>query len=373
MFLFEEHLRERPDPLPVSREQLGALFASALRELLWGLGAVSRETHFWRLRASAIPDRLIRTQALASLADKRQHLDGAALFSILPQRRNPHLLRLLVAYEVALEFLDAITEPAVTTCEAHRAHLHRALAEALDPGAPVSDYYRFSPRRADAGYLRTLVHTCRRSCARLPSYQRVRGPVIVEANRAQVLALNHEPDPRRRDSELRAWVKREFPYAGESRWFELSGAATASLSVHVLLALAAEPELGEDDVDSVRSAYFPRCALLSTMLDSYVDQFDDAANSEHSYLGHYGSCDVAVQRLVEVIDRAARGARALPNGCRHAVIIASMIAMYLSADAARTPELRPCTRTLADAGGSLTRMLLPVLRAWRIAYGLRSA
>jgi tetraprenyl-beta-curcumene synthase len=349
------------------------LFAAASRELRWGLGAVAREVQLWRARAHAIPDTLIRTHALRSLADKRHHLDGAALFSILPHRRDPQLLRLLVAYEVALEFLDAITEPGAGASQAHRGQLHLALAEALDPDAPISDYYRFGPRNADAGYLRTLVHTCRASCSGLPSYPRVRLPLVVEASRAQVLALNHEPDPRSRDRALRAWVKRELPDATQSRWFELTGAATASLTVHVLLALAAEPELDEAEIDTVRSAYFPLCALLSTMLDSYVDQFDDLANGEHNYLSHYGSREAAVERLAQVIERASRGARELPKGHRHAVILAAMIAMYLSADAARTPELRPCTRTLSEAGGSLTRMLLPVLRAWRIAYGLRSA
>jgi hypothetical protein len=50
-----------------------------------------------------------------------------------------------------------------------------------------------------------------------------------------------------------------------------------------------------------------------------------------------------------------------------------MVAMYLSRDSAYTPELRASTRTLVDAGGSLTKLLLPILRTWRIAYGLRSA
>jgi tetraprenyl-beta-curcumene synthase len=58
---------------------------------------------------------------------------------------------------------------------------------------------------------------------------------------------------------------------------------------------------------------------------------------------------------------------------RDAVIVASMIAMYLSKDSARTPELDDYTRLLARAGGSLTRLLMPVLRTWRALYGQRSA
>ncbi len=50
-----------------------------------------------------------------------------------------------------------------------------------------------------------------------------------------------------------------------------------------------------------------------------------------------------------------------------------MIAMYLSKDSARTPELRASTAALLRAGGSLTRVLLPVLRLWRIAFAQQGA
>jgi hypothetical protein len=55
------------------------------------------------------------------------------------------------------------------------------------------------------------------------------------------------------------------------------------------------------------------------------------------------------------------------------VIAACMVAMYLSKDSARTPAMRPTTDRLSEAGGSLTRLLLPVLRLWRVAYAQRSA
>jgi len=105
------------------------------------------------------------------------------------------------------------------------------------------------------------------------------------------------------------------------------------------------------------------------MLDSYVDQAEDSANGAHSYIAHYPSSEVAVRRLRETIQQSAQALGGLCNGSRHAVIVGCMVAMYLSKDSARAPTMRTDSRVLAEAGGSLARMLLPVLRMWRVVYG----
>lgn len=320
-----------------------------------------------------IPDAPIREDALSSIERKRGHTDGAALFWILPRRRNLELLRLLVAYEMIWDFLDTLNEHGADRGQANGRQLHLALVEAVDPSRSISDYYQYHPWRQDGGYLRALVEACRRGCSALPSYSRVQSLVTREATRAQVLALNHDLDSTCRDASLRRWAEHEFDGRHDASWFELSGAASASLTAHVLLALAAEPTCTEHEIDRACTAYFPWLSLATTMLDSYVDQVEDEANGDHSYIAHYASPAIAAQRLREIVERAARESRGLPNGHRHAVIAACMIAMYLSRDSARTPAMRATTGKLIDAGGSLTRVLLPILRLWRIAYAQRSA
>ena len=89
-----------------------------------------------------IPDAPIREDALNSIERKRGHTDGAALFWILPRHRDLNLLRLLVAYEIIWDFLDSANERAARAGPANGRQLHLALIEALDPVAPISDYYR---------------------------------------------------------------------------------------------------------------------------------------------------------------------------------------------------------------------------------------
>ncbi len=356
----------------LSGRQLRALLAATGRELAWGLPAVARESGAWRARARGIPDPPLRVDAVSALATKRGHTDGAALFSILPRSREPGLLALLVAFEIVWDFLDGVNERGASAGTANGRQLHAALYEALEPQAPVDDHYRLHPWRCDGGYLRALVRACRRDAGRLPAYERVRRVVVEEATRAQVLALNHELDPARRDAALREWAARELPPARGADWFELTGAASASLTIHALLALAADPGCTAREVASVRRAYYPWISAATTMLDSYVDQAQDGANGDHSYVAHYPSPAQATLRVRALVARCLREAGALREGERHAVIAACMVAMYLSKDSARCAAQRAHTRTLAHAGGPLARLLLPVLRLWRTAYSQRS-
>jgi tetraprenyl-beta-curcumene synthase len=355
------------NPLPLTTPQLHALVGVAARELSWTQRHVSRHTRRWRTLARRIPAAPLREAALRSLETKRGHTNGAALFATLPQRRDPALLELLVAYEVIWDYLDSAHELAPD--EANGRQLHLALVDALQPGQPAADWYRHSPWRDDGGYLAALVRTCRDACTRLPSFERVSRPLLEQAWRGQVLALNHLVDGAARDAALQRWAAGES--AGETRleWFELSGAASASLVAHALFALAAEPVLTDAHVEAVLAVYWPWISLATTMLDSYVDRDEDLRNGDHSYVAHYPDEATAVRQVQACIGRCAAGARQLPRGERHAVILACMIAMYLSKDSAGTPAARASTRRLLSASGSLTRLLVPILRAWRLCYG----
>jgi tetraprenyl-beta-curcumene synthase len=349
------------------------LAAVAARELIRVMPAVSREVGAWRDRARAIPDPPIRDDALQALSTKRFNPEGAALFAVLPARHNASLVRLLVSFQVLLDFLDSVSERRVPTPVANGEQLHLALVEALQPARPISDYYRHHPWRDDGGYLTALVTTCRECCATLPSYGLVQGCVIDAARRCGVQGLNHDPDSRSRESRLRRWAGVEFAEQRELSWWELTAAASSTLGIHALLAHAADPTLAEPDVRMVDAAYMPWVCAASTMLDSYVDEVADLAEAGHSYVAHYASPGVAAGRVCDLVRRSMCEARGLRGGAKHALIVAGMAAMYLSADEARTPAMLATTDRLVEAGGSLTRLLLPILRLWRIAYAQRAA
>ena len=353
-------------PAPLSVTQVGTFFAVAGRELAWVLPGVAKLVANWRTHASAIPDRMLRADALSTLADERFNTEGAALFATLPTGRSEPLLRVLVALEVIWDYLDTVSERPCEDMVRNGLQLHRALEESLDPGGPISDYYRYNPSSDDGGYLRTLVEECRTQCVKLPSFELVRPHAIREARRGQVCAINHEPNPAERDDRLRAWVAAEYPRHKGFAWFELSGAASSSLTVHALLALAAQPHCTKRDVARTYAAYFPWIALASTMLDSYADRADDLEVGAHSYVSHYRSPSQALTRLREIVATSVRLAHALPRGERHALIAAGMVPMYLTKKEMRAPCHRAAAASLLRAAGPLPTLQWPILRTWRL-------
>ncbi len=307
----------------------------------------------------------MRADALDALVRKRENIEGASLFLVLSKGRNPHLLKLLVAYQALWDFLDNVSERGADVGHENGWQLHRALVEALNPDVPVSDYYRHHPWKEDGGYLLELVNTCRSICATLPSYRQVRLPMLEGVRRCAVQSLNHEPDPARRDALLKAWADAELDVGdGALLWFERTAAASA-FTPYVFLVLAAKAECDESEVQSVLAAYFPWVSLTIAMLDSYVDRRLDSATGGHSYIAHYGTESEAVDRLREIVTRTLSEVSALAKGDAHFVIASCMVAMYLSDDSVAIGERRIQVKALARAGGAMTMLLLPAARLWR--------
>jgi hypothetical protein len=334
----------------------------------------------WRARAQASVEPALREDALFVLERKRTHVDGAAMFATLLPGRKRRLRRLLVAYEMALDFLDytsergQTSEPDPAAGEANGRQLHAALLNALDARTPLAPHYALHLWSDDAGYLRALVIACREGTNSLPSYSLAQTLATEEAERAaEVLAVNHIPDAQLRNEGLQKWAERRFPDEQELRWFEVSAAVSGSLAIHGLLAAAAEPEASAESVCVAHTAYLRWVGLATAMLDSHADRLEDERAGGHSYVAHYGDVERRRAALRALVKETLEVVGRLSCGRRHVVLSACMMAMYLSKDDACSPALAPETWEIVDAGGRLVRCLLPALRAWRVFFAHQSA
>ena len=330
------------------------LFATAARSTQRGL----------LRRAEAIPDPLLRADALASHRDKGSNSEGLAALAVLaPAARRSGLARSLVAYQLMLDYLDGVSERQTPDPLANGLRLHCAFEVALDPDAPHGDYYAHAPASDDGGYLLEMIETCRAPLRELPSYEAARGALLRQARLCcESQALNHALRYVAVDRQLDEWAAQTEAQAGLEpgfEWWELIAAAAASsLCVGALLALAATPGATEADARRVESAYFPWASGLNALLDSLVDLDEDPEGASH--LRRYQSQEHAAERLEAIASGARRRVAELPDGRLHEAILAAMGALYLIHEEAWRPGSEPISLAVFGALGPLARPSLAV-------------
>lgn len=317
----------------------------------------------------SIPDPGLRQHALEALRDKRPLLDGAALFWILPTKRHDDLVRLLVAFQILANYHDHAGERAAGRTGVVAGSI-RPLGAVIDLEAPWPGYFGEAVP-TDGGYLDALARTCRDLSGRLPRYPAVRATLIEQAERARVMDIEHAGGADCAD-QLKRFALSRLVEPEDQEWWEAAAGAASLMTALVALALAADDQASADEVDRAVRAYH-WVGTLGSLLDNYIDQEDDLRSGAHNYMSYYRDRDTGCERLGALIDRAHREVGSLARGERHLVIVSSMTAMYLTADNARSTRLCPATRRLLAQGGALTRLLAPMLSAWRAVYRERDA
>lgn len=341
------------------------LFAAAARRYWLDVFPAAHSTqHRLLARAGAIPDPLLRADALASHRDKGANSEGLAALAVLaPRPRRAAVARSLVAYQLMLDYLDGVSERPSENPLANGLQLHGAFAVALDPGAAPEDYYALAPARADGGYLQELIATCRAPLRELPAYAAARPALLRQARLCcESQALNHALHFSGVEDEINAWALRTASEAGLEpgfEWWELVAAAAASsLCVGALLALAATPGASEADALRVEAAYFPWASGLNALLDSLIDLDEDPDGASH--VRRYESRERAAERLQALAAGARRRVAELPDGRLHEAILAAMGALYLIHEEAWRPDREPISLAVFGALGPHTRPSLAV-------------
>ena len=346
-----------------------AFAATVLRYTGSILPLLRRELAYWRAAASDIPDPVLRGLAHQALG-KRGNIEGAALLGTLAPRAHRHdVVRALVCFQLAYNYLDVLGEQpsAHPTAAAHQ--LHQALLVALDPDASHPDYYASYPHREDAGYLSELVDACRTALIGLPSYYAVAARAQVAAARIVSFQSLNLSESQGGHYALQRWALGEIPAGSGLTWSETAAAAGSSLPVHALIALAAEPGTRVDP-DTLERAYFPHLSALHSLLDSLVDRAEDDRDGQRSLLDYYPSISSAAFSLGSLAREAKLTVGLLPDGARHTVILMAMASYYLSAAECSTREGAAVSRAVTYELGTPLRVAVAIFKTRRLGFSL---
>jgi tetraprenyl-beta-curcumene synthase len=337
---------------------------------------VARELRSWRTQASAIPDLTLRRHALAALVEKRRHAEGAAAFAILsPRPARAVAVRFLVAFQVMYDYLDTLSEEPGSDPLLDTMQLHTALTDALLPGVAPEPAYALHPQQDDGGYLIRLIEACRACCVALPAFPIV-APLVRSAAELAIHSqgYNHALPTARPDflsETVEPWASTHGGDRHDLSWWEVIGATGSSLAILVLVAASADPALDRLEGDAIHDVYVPWAGAVLALVDSLVDQARDDADATHSLVSRYPSGQVAAQRVTTFAARALKLTRRTAHSERHALIVASMIALFASSPEARAPRARDAIRSAMDATRPHGALPLAILRARRMALRWR--
>jgi tetraprenyl-beta-curcumene synthase len=350
------------------RVAIGGAFASAA-SIYWldVFPHVGREVRRWRRHAQLVPDPVLRKLAIDTHYGERLNAEGATAFAILaPHKHRPAVVQAIVAFQAIYEYVDTLAEQPCRDPVANGHRLHGALLTALDPARRHSDYYEHSSSEHDCRYMRSMVDTCRRACASLPSYPAVADAALQAAERIVTYQSLVHGRPGTDHRTLASWSDSLTPRGSGLRWWETASSAASSLGIYALIAAAARPALDGEQVDTIQQTYFPWIGALHLLLDSLVDRAADEESGHHNLVEHYSSTDEAASRLGTIAFRALQATETVPGGVQHAMILAAMASFYLSTPAISTPGAKLVARRVLRALGSLAKPTMAILRARRV-------
>jgi tetraprenyl-beta-curcumene synthase len=340
--------------------EIAALIAAGLIYWLTIYPRAKRQIRRCKRHANLIPDDTLRAQALDKLTREHLNPEAAAFFAILgPRRHRAQLVRLMVSFQIAYDYLDAANEGLASGSLRNGMQLHRALNDAVDPAATPADYYRHHPHGNDGGYLTRLVRDCQAAIRYLPSAAGML-PVLADAAErcGEAQSRNHAA-PTEGNTQLIEWSRAQ-PQPPGYLWWEIAAAGISCLALHAMFAAAASATTLQE-ARSIDTAYFPSTCSISALLDSLIDYEDDVETSNPSFAGHYGHRARAAERFAAITREARTRLRMLRNPHRHAVILSGIVSFYLSAPEAQSAFAQPATiATLARMGPITSPMLLAV-------------
>lgn len=326
--------------------------------------AARREQDHWLCRARSIPARELRAPALNAHFEKWGDIEGASAFAtFLPAARRIMAIPVLVAWQVAYDYVDVVSERPVPDPQANTRQLHKALLAAFDPAAATEDYYAHFTHDDDNDYLHCLSSASQDAAKTMPHWALITEHLRDAAQRIiDYQCLNHSERPEK------PMVMRKTDIAddmtGLSSW-ELYASGGTSLDILALIAAATDPALTRPEVHALASAYSPWVGACHTVLDSLADYTRDQADAQHNLVDGYTSPVALAESLQHLAEQALDRLQKLPRANEHRLLFTAMSCLYLSAGETSAPSTRMTRERVMHQLDWTAIPMIHMLRLWR--------
>lgn len=307
--------------------------ASGILELIEFLRVIvpkaARALEQVRALAGTIPDDRLRAQALSSIDAKAYHVAGGCILAtFLSPVAADHYVEIVAPLETIYDYLDNLCDRHPDVDIAAYPVLHRAIADALEPGRAVGGYYDLGPAGDDGDYLVSLVRHVQRALYRLADHELLL-PLFREATKlyGEMQSFVHLPEGEREDA-CRVWYAQHAQRYRTLEWQEFACAAGSQFHVYAPLFMLFDAH--DDALADTYGAYFPAVSALHVLLDSFIDQAEDRRHGDLSFVALYGTPEHFFERVAYLARCALRGFERLPHPRQHRFLLRTMSLFYLT-------------------------------------------
>ncbi|MFC5465833.1 tetraprenyl-beta-curcumene synthase family protein [Lederbergia graminis] len=313
------------------------------------------ELAHWKKRAEAIPNKELKSQALASIRDKTFHCEGGSIMALTAQNESSKAIKFIVAYQTISDYLDNLCDRSTSLDPNDFSALHESMMDALTVGAPPREYYRYRDDRDDGGYLTELMQTCQNVLADMEHYDDIKSFLLELCEYYCDLQVHKHVHIDEREERLKNWFNQHKENLPEMEWYEFSACSGSTLGIFCLVSYAMRDDFIAEHAKMIRDGYFPYIQGLHILLDYFIDQEEDRVGGDLNFCFYYPNDEKMLQRFIHFLDEADRYTKYLPDTKFHKLINRGLLGVYLSDNKVNDQkDVRMLAKKIMKRGGAVS-------------------
>lgn len=331
------------------------------------LPLVHQELNSWKRKAEAIPNKELRTQAIASIESKTFHCEGGSIMSLIAMGNYQKAIRFIVAYQTISDYLDNLCDRSTSLDPLDFSALHESMEDALQLDGPFRDYYRERADNEDGGYLTDLVQTCRSELMGLENYEGISKYLLELCRYYCDLQVHKHVEHHERVPRLKNWFNTHREQLPEMHWFEFSACTGSTLGVFCLVSYALRDDFKPEFAESIREGYFPYIQGLHILLDYFIDQEEDREGGDLNFCFYYENEEALFKRMEHFLKNADYHTAKLPHQKFHRLINRGLLGIYLSDEKVQhQKKVKKLAKSMIKSGGPISYFFYLNAKAYRV-------
>lgn len=312
---------------------------------------VNKRMNEYRIYTNRIKMRAAKSNALEALDKNRFDMTVSSIYTLYPNIDAALATEVIFSFQAIVQYLNTICIHSSARTEPFLRLIYSSLKDAVNLRTEdYEKYFTFFPSKDDDGYLSILVEKCRQKVRLLPAFDIVRDYLTAYLTLFIDLQITkYSSEDSCKDINLLSWSSAHGQkYPDISNW-EYCMAIDSPLNLQLLLALATDPDLTEQAVESINNAFFPWICGIQKILEGYLNYNDNQSSRSINYVFYYKNLKEYEDRIIYFINKAIESHPS--HSDYYYSILKILLSIYITHPKADNGMNKITSKALLRAGG----------------------